>query len=136
MKKTPIIVLSLLLALIFSVSCTGNAVVPPTCGEDTDGQTEDGGMFAELSEPVLIADADSYAYTLVRASDCGTHIIDCYRTISRKLKEFTGMDHMGYDDWLKPGTDADEKFEILLGNTARPEAPPCSTLSALTITPS
>ena len=122
MKKTPIIVLSLLLALIFLTSCAGDVEVPHTCGEDTAEQTEDGGIFVELAEHVLIADATSYAYTLVRATDANTHIIDCFRSINRKLKEFTGTDHLGSDDWLMPGTDADGRFEILLGNTARAES--------------
>ena len=119
-------ILAALLAAMFAImplaSCNQND------SGDTDETTENNQTNTPvinedgvelLANPIVICDTNDSYYNVVRPDSATDVVLACLK----KICDYPGekMKLLPNSDWVKTGTDTSSWFEILLGNTNRPE---------------
>ena len=115
MKRRLAAFLVVLQILFVFSSCVGK----PSNGTET-GENTTGGVPDDPSS-VIFANGKT-EYKVVRGAEASKAEIQCAIKLKTALVDASGIDFEISDDWVQKGEDATDRYEILVGNTVRPES--------------
>ncbi len=127
--KSSIKLFALLLTLILSstslfASCSNsNTETPAVTTEVSNTDVPNENKAPDLESPIVICDKNGVYYKLIRPDETTNEVINCLNMILNYPEDKGIADlYLSFgSDWVIPGTETSGFFEILIGNTCRPE---------------